>query len=363
MTVTSDRLSVVVPCYNEEDVLEETHRRLVDVLSGIPGVEFEIIYVDDGSRDRTGGILRALCAGDPRMRILRLSRNFGHQIAVTAGVEHASGDAVVLIDADLQDPPELIATMVRRWREGAAVAYGVRTEREGEGPFKRWTAQGFYRVLNRLSETAIPMDAGDFRLMDRCVVDALCAMPERDRFVRGMVSWAGFRQVAVPYRRARRFAGESKYPLGKMLHFAVDGVTSFSAAPLTMAAYLGFGVSGLALLGIVYALVLRVFTDIWVTGWTAIFIAVLFVGGVQLISLGIIGQYVGRIYGEVKHRPLYVVQERIGFSELPPRTTVRGSLHDAPAVYDRRVVDERRPPDDARPRVAPSARWLDEHPS
>ncbi|CAN5306372.1 glycosyltransferase family 2 protein [soil metagenome] len=312
-------LSVVVPCYNEEAVIEETHQRLIEVLRRLDDLEYELIYVDDGSRDRTAAVLEQLHAADESVRVLRFSRNFGHQMAVTAGVEHAMGDAVVLIDADLQDPPEVILRMVERWREGYHVAYGVRTDRDGETAFKLATAKGFYRVMNRLSETSIPLDTGDFRLMDRKVVQALQAMPERDRFVRGMVSWVGFRQVAVPYRRAPRLAGESKYPLFRMLRFALDGIASFSVAPLKLATWMGFVTSGLALVGIIYALVLRLFTNMWVTGWTALFIVVLFMGGVQLLSLGIIGEYVGRIYGETKRRPLYLVQERLGFeSERRP---------------------------------------------
>ncbi len=306
-------LSVVVPCYNEEEVLHTTHRRLVEVLARLEDLDFEVVYVDDGSRDQTPAILRQLQEEDDRVRVLRFSRNFGHQLAVTAGVDHASGDAVVLIDADLQDPPEVILDMVARWREGYHVAYGVRTDRPGESAFKLWTAKAFYRLMNRMSDTVIPLDTGDFRLMDRRVVKALQSMPERDRFVRGMVSWVGFRQIAVPYQRAPRLAGESKYPLYKMLRFALDGIASFSIAPLKLATWMGFAVSGLALLGIVYALFLRLFTSIWITGWTAIFISVLFMGGIQLISLGIIGEYIGRIYGEVKRRPLYLVNERLGF--------------------------------------------------
>ena len=309
-------LSVVVPCFNEEAVLRETHRRLTSVLGSLQQLDYELIYVDDGSRDRTPLLLQQLQAGDRRVRVVQFSRNFGHQIAVTAGVEHAAGDAVVLIDADLQDPPEVIEEMVARWREGHDVAYGVRTDRPGESAFKLATAKGFYRMINRLSETPIPLDTGDFRLMDRKVVDALQAMPERDRFVRGMVSWVGFRQIAVPYRRDPRLAGESKYPLIKMVRFALDGVTSFSVQPLRAATWLGFAVSALAVVGIVYALALRLFTSDWVTGWTAMMIAVLFLGGVQLLSLGVIGEYIGRIYGEAKRRPLYLVQERLGFDRV-----------------------------------------------
>jgi dolichol-phosphate mannosyltransferase len=324
-------LSVVVPCFNEELVLQETHRRLGAVLAGLDDLDYEVIYVDDGSRDRTPLLLQQLQGGDRRVRVVRFSRNFGHQIAVTAGVEHAAGDAVVLIDADLQDPPEVIGAMVARWREGYDVAYGVRTDRPGESAFKLATARGFYRLINRMSDTAIPLDTGDFRLMDRKVVDALQAMPERDRFVRGMVSWVGFRQIAVPYRRDPRLAGESKYPLLKMVRFALDGITSFSVQPLRVATWLGFAVSALALLGIVYALGLRLFTSHWVTGWTAMMIAVLFLGGVQLLSLGIIGEYVGRIYGEAKRRPLYLVAERHGFRDARPEGAREQPAREQPA--------------------------------
>jgi len=310
-------LSVVVPCFNEEAVLEETHQRLIRALERLTDVDFEIVFVDDGSRDGTRSIIHQLCHLDPRVRGVCLSRNFGHQLAVSAGLEEARGDVVIVIDADLQDPPEVIAEMLARWREGYQVAYGVRTVRAGETVFKRWTAKLFYRILNALSDTPIPLDTGDFRLMDRVVVDAFLAMPERDRYVRGMVSWIGFRQIGVPYQRDARAAGTSKYPLFKMLRFAFDGVTSFSVVPLRLAMWLGFGASTVAFLGIVYALVIRLFTDSWVTGWAALFIAVLFIGGAQLISLGIIGEYVGRIYGEAKRRPLYLVQERIGGAKQP----------------------------------------------
>jgi dolichol-phosphate mannosyltransferase len=306
-------LSVVVPCYNEEAALRTTHPRLVAALDGVAAERYEIVYVDDGSRDRTLDVLRELQAGDQRVRVLSFSRNFGHQVAVSAGLEHASGDAVVLIDADLQDPPEVIADFVARWSEGYQVDYVVRAEREGETRFKLWTARQFYRLINRVSDVPIPLDTGDFRLIDRAVVDVLLAMPERDRFVRGMVSWAGFRQVAVPYRRAARVAGESKYPLVKMIRFALDAITSFSGVPLRLATWMGCAAAFVALCGIVYALVLRLFTREWVTGWTALFIAILFMGGVQLLSLGVIGEYVSRIYSESKRRPLYVVQERLGF--------------------------------------------------
>jgi dolichol-phosphate mannosyltransferase len=307
-------ISVVVPCFDEAPVIRETHARLVATLERLVEARFEILYVDDGSRDGTLSTLRAMQQSDERVRVISLSRNFGQQIAVTAGLEHAAGDAVALIDADLQDPPEVILEMVERWRAGVDVAYGVRTEREGETLLKLWTAKVFCRTLNRLSDVDIPLDAGDFRLMDRRVVDALLAMPERDRFVRGLVAWVGFRQEPVHYSRAVRFAGRTKYPLRKMLRFASDGILSFSLVPLRFAVYMGFAASALALAGIFYALLLRLFTDTWVTGWTLLFIAVLFLGGVQLVFLGVIGEYLGRVYGEVKRRPLYLVKERLGFS-------------------------------------------------
>jgi dolichol-phosphate mannosyltransferase len=319
-------LSIVIPCHNEAAVLPETHRRLAEVADQLKSkAECEFIFVDDGSRDETARILHELAAADPRVRGLRLSRNFGQQIATTAGLECAAGDAVVVMDADLQDPPELIEAMLARWQEGYQVAYAKRTERTGETAFKLWTAKIFYRLVQRISRVSIPSDTGDFRLMDRRVVDAFLRMPEQDRFLRGMVSWVGYRQVAVPYKREVRFAGETNYPFFKMVRFAIDGIVSFSFAPLRLAVWSGFFAIGIALLGIVWALVLRFFFDPsqWVRGWASLFVAILFMGGVQLISLGIIGEYVGRIYGEVKRRPLYLVWERFGFPDDSPASRDR----------------------------------------
>jgi dolichol-phosphate mannosyltransferase len=298
-------------------VICETHRRLVEVLDKVQ-MDWELIYVDDGSADATWDILKELQTSDNRVRVLRFTRNFGHQLAISAGLEHASGEAVVLIDADLQDPPECILDMVALWRDGYDVVYGQRTERVGESAFKLWTAKWFYRLINRLTEIKTPLDAGDFRLMDRRVVEALKAMPERDRYVRGLVSWVGFRQTALPYRREARLAGKTKYPLNKMLRFALDGILSFSLVPLKLATGLGFIAAFFALLGIIYALILRLFTTIWISGWTLLFIALLFLGGVQLICLGIIGEYVGRSYYEAKRRPLYLIWERLGFPNGGP---------------------------------------------
>jgi dolichol-phosphate mannosyltransferase len=305
-------ISVVVPCFNEEAVIRQTHGRLVGVLEKA-GLPFEIIYVNDGSRDRTLAILRSLVESDNRVRVLSFSRNFGHQLAVTAGIDYAAGDAVVLIDADLQDPPELVPKMIELWQEGNHVVYGVRESRSGESQFKLLTAQAFYRLINQISDVPIPLDTGDFRLMDRRAVDVLKKMPERDRFVRGMVSWVGFKQCPLPYPRAERAAGESKYPLRKMMLFAMDGLVSFSIVPLRISMVVGFVTAGIAVLGILYALFLRLFTENWEPGWTLLFISIFFLAGMTLCCLGIVGEYVGRIYREIKRRPLYVMDERLGF--------------------------------------------------
>ena len=305
-------ISVVVPCYNEEESIAETHRRLGSLAADRPGERFEFVFVNDGSRDQTLELLRGIAASDDRVRVVSFARNFGHQLAVTAGVDHARGDAVVLIDADLQDPPEVIEDMIDRWKEGYEVVYGVRTDRPGESRFKRVTAHVFYRLLNWLSDTPIPLDTGDFRLMDRAVADVLRNMPERDRFIRGMVSWIGFRQLALPYRRAERFAGSTKYPLRKMLRFASDGMISFSVKPLKLAMMTGIFSAALACAGIFWVLAARLMTSSWVVpGWTATILAILFLGGMQLLCTGILGEYIGRIYMQSKGRPLYIVGEII----------------------------------------------------
>jgi len=309
-------ISVVVPCFDEEDVICLTYRRLVDVCDSFTDNQFEFIFVDDGSRDSTLDLLRNVQVGDSRVRVLAFSRNFGHQLAVTAGLEHAAGDAVVLIDADLQDPPEVIEEMLARWRAGVDVAYGMRVVRQGETHFKRWSAKAFYRFINWVSSVRIPVDTGDFRLMDRKVVDALLAMPERDRFVRGMIAWLGFRQEAVPYSRAARFAGETKYPFRKMIRFATDALFSFSLTPLRVAGWMGVASVSMALISMFHALFARFLTHALLPYWELLVIASLFMSGVQLLTVGILGEYVGRIYGEVKRRPLYVVRERLGFAAV-----------------------------------------------
>jgi dolichol-phosphate mannosyltransferase len=315
-------LSVVVPCFNEEEVIEHTDARLSVALEAITE-DYEIIYVDDGSRDATAQKLRRIQTRDARVKVIRLSRNFGHQIAVTAGVTYACGQAVVLIDADLQDPPEVIADMVAKWREGYEVVYGQRAERVGETRFKLWTARAFYRLIGALSEVPIPLDTGDFRLMDRAVVDALKQMGERHRLLRAMTSWVGFRQAAVTYDRAERFAGQSKYPLRKMITLALDGIVSFSTVPLKLISLIGLAFSGLALVGVAYALAMRLLTDNWVPGWTLIFITLLMIGGLEFVVLGVMGEYLGRIYSEAKNRPLFLVLEELGFDR--PREVSGGA--------------------------------------
>ena len=310
-------LSVVVPCFNEQEVLPATHARLVAAMDGME-YPWELVYVDDGSTDGTWDVLCRLQQQEPRAKLLRFSRNFGHQMAVSAGLDFASGDAVVLIDADLQDPPEIIPEMVKRWEDGYQVAYGQRMQREGETLFKTWTAHLFYRLIRHFSSTDIPLDSGDFRLMAREVVEAARQMREYDRFLRGMVGWLGFRQVAVPYRRAERAAGQTKYPLVKMVIFAVDAILSFSLVPLRLATLLGFVSAAIALAGILYALCIRLFAGNWVSGWASLFVVALFIGGVQLICLGIMGEYVGRIYREVKRRPLYVLADQRGLPTPRP---------------------------------------------
>lgn len=301
-------LSVVVPVYNEEAVLPLFHERLTQALEPLE-IAWEVIYVDDGSRDASFELMRGLHESDGRAGYVRLSRNFGHQIAVSAGIDHARGDAVVLIDADLQDPPEVIVEMVARWREGYDVVYGQRTERQGESAFKRATAAIFYRLLRKLTNVEIPLDTGDFRLMSRPVVEALQAMPEHHRFVRGLVAWAGFRQCALPYKRDARAAGETKYPLRKMLTFALDATLAFSYLPLRVATALGALVALASLGYAAFAVYARFVEGLTVPGWTSIMVALLFLGAVQLLCVGLIGEYLGRVYEEVKGRPLYLVQD------------------------------------------------------
>ncbi len=323
-------LSVVAPLYNEEGNVAELVRRLRAAADGTPGIDgYELVLVDDGSTDRTVEFLRAHAAVDPRIVLVRLSRNFGHQLAATAGLDASRGDAVVLIDADLQDPPELIPAMVERWRAGFDVVYAVRRKRSGESRFKILTARLFYRTTRRLTKVSIPVDAGDFRLMSRRVVDALASIRERHRFIRGLVSWVGFPQTALEYDRDARFSGSTKYPFSKMLRFAIDGITSFSEVPLRFASYFGFAVSGIAFAVGVFEIVLRIFTGYNLPGYTSTIFAILFLGGVQLIGIGILGEYVGRIYEEIKGRPLYVLA---GVERADPAPLSSSKGNSAPSV-------------------------------
>ncbi len=305
-------VSVVVPAYCEEDVIEETYRELTAVLSSLPLRAYELIVVDDGSSDRTGAILDRLAAADPRLRVVRFSRNFGHQIAITAGLERARGDAIITIDADLQDPPSLIPRMLELWEEGNHVVFGSRTERVGETWFKRGTAAAFYRLLNALAGIRIPPNAGDFRLIDRRVADQMNRMREHNRFLRGLVTWVGFRQAPIEYVRRPRSAGITKYPLRKMVRFAWDGIVSFSDRPLRVSMNLGFCSIVVALGVLAYGLYQH-WTGNTVRGWTSTMVTILFLGGVQLFTLGVIGEYLSRMYDEIKGRPLYVVEREINF--------------------------------------------------
>lgn len=326
-------LSVVVPCYNESSNLDALFGRLEAVLDGI-GEPYEIVCVDDGSRDDTLARLAAHHQRNPAIKVVGLSRNFGKEIALTAGIDFAEGEAVIPIDADLQDPPELIGELVARWREGNDVVFATRRTRQGESLAKRATANGFYRVIDRMSEVEIPRDTGDFRLMDRRVVDALAALPERNRFNKGLFSWVGFRRTSIAYDREPRHQGQTTWSYWKLWNFAIDGITSFSSAPLKIWSYVGVLISALALLYAGY-LVLRG-PDYSVPGYASLMTAVLFLGGIQLISLGVLGEYLGRIFTEVKQRPLYLVRDTWGVAPHAerPRTVVAtgraGAAEDAP---------------------------------
>lgn len=304
-------LSVVVPVYNESAVLRAFYRRATAAFRAIQGFEYEIIFVDDGSTDDSFKQLSELAGRDPHLRVIKFSRNFGHQIAITAGIDHATGDCVAVIDADLQDPPEVIAEMAQRWLEGYDVVYGVRAHRDGEKAFKLFTASVFYRLFNAIAKIDIPADVGDFRLMSRRATNELARLREKDRFVRGLVSWIGFKQTGVRYHREKRHAGETKYPYRSMLKFALDGITSFSTLPLRIATWFGYAASTLAFVYLASVFVQKALGHT-VQGWATIMVAVLFLGGVQLICLGIVGEYIGRIFMEIKPRPMYVVDQKIG---------------------------------------------------
>jgi glycosyltransferase involved in cell wall biosynthesis len=306
-------LSVVVPLCNEEGTIRELHTRLCAALDGLP---FELVLVDDASSDLTGEILIGMADTDPRVRVIHLSRNFGHQAALTAGLEHAHGDVVVMLDGDLQDPPELIPRMLEHWRSGSDVVFAVRTDRKGEGRLKVVTARWFYRLFARVADLDLSPNSGDFRLLDRRALDALLRMRERNRFLRGMTVWIGFTQTAVPYERDARYAGETKYTARRMLRFSLDAISSFSWVPLQLATLLGFLFSAVALLTIPVVIALRIAGQT-IPGFATVLCLILLIGGIQLITVGIIGEYVGRIYDEVKGRPLYLVRETRNFGPAP----------------------------------------------
>ena len=303
--------SIIAPIYNEFENLPELYRRVSEVMDST-GDPWELVLVDDGSSDGSSDLIRDLAKQDQRVRPVIFARNFGHQIAATAGLDYSRGKAVIIIDADLQDPPEVMLELIDRWRQGFEVVYAVRTEREGESWFKTATASLFYRLIYRITDVKIPMDTGDFRLMDRKVVNVMNSMRERHRFLRGMSAWVGFRQVGVGYKRAARFAGTTKYPFRKMFRLALNAVTSFSYFPLQVATYIGFVSAGISILVIPVVFILRLANSEAFFGQASTLVAVLFLGGVQLISLGLLGEYIGRIYDEVKGRPLYIVSEEPG---------------------------------------------------
>ncbi len=300
--------SIIVPVYNEEEVVLESYKRLKKVMDGF-GEPYEIIFVNDGSRDRTAYIINEICETDKNVKLVDFSRNFGHQIAITAGMDYSSGNAIVVIDADLQDPPEVIPRMAEKWKEGYDVVYGKRAQRKGETFFKKLTAKVFYRFLKSMTDVDIPVDTGDFRLIDRKVCDALKSINERNRYVRGLISWLGFKQTGVEFVRDKRFAGETKYPLKKMLKFAFDAITSFSYKPLKLASYMGMLLSFFSFVYLLIVIFQRLFTDKTIPGWASTMAVSLFFNGIVLIMLGIIGEYIGRIYDEAKGRPLYIVRQ------------------------------------------------------
>ena len=306
--------SVVIPAYNEEEVIEETYKRLTAVMVGM-SEPYELIFVNDGSRDRTAEIIAGFCEKDASVRLINFTRNFGHMPAITAGMDNVRGQAVFIIDADLQDPPELFPEMAARWKEGYHVAYGKRTKRKGESWFKKITARFFYRFIRKLTTVDLPPDTGEFRLIDRKVCDAVSRLPEKNRYIRGLVSWVGFKQIAVEYVREERFAGVTKYPFRKMISFALDAITAFSYKPLKLATSLGFFLSFISFVYLVVVFIQWAFTDATVSGWASTIGAVLFTQGIVLMILGLMGEYIGRIYAEIQGRPAYIIMEIVGQHE------------------------------------------------
>lgn len=306
------KYSIVVPLYNEEEVINESYKRIKAVMDETKEA-YEIIFINDGSRDQTESLAKEICSKDSNIKLINFSRNFGHQPAITAGMRESNGDAIIIIDADLQDPPTVMLEMIEKWKEGFDVVYGKRIKRTGENLFKKLTAKIYYRLLTRITDVKIPVDVGDFRLIDRSVCDALNALPERNRYVRGLVSWVGFKQTFVEFEREERFLGETKYPLRKMIKLAVDGITGFSNKPLKLASTFGYIVSGLGFMYLIVILFQKIFTDTTIQGWTSIIGLLLILNGVTLIMLGVLGEYIGRIYDEMKARPVYIIKEKVGF--------------------------------------------------
>ena len=310
--------SVVIPAYNEEEVIIESYKRLKTVMESM-AEPYELIFVNDGSRDRTAQIIAQLIETDPHLRLINFTRNFGHMPAITAGMEYAEGDAVIIIDADLQDPPEVLPNMAALWKEGYDVVYGKRKERQGESFFKKISAKYFYRFINSMVPIELPVDTGEFRLMDRKVCDAVNSLEEKHRYIRGLVSWVGFKQVAYEYVRVERFAGETKYPLKKMIAFAMDAITAFSYKPLKLATTMGFVISLCSFIYMIVILWQRLFTDTTITGWASTVGLILFTQGMVLMILGLMGEYIGRIFEELKNRPVYIVQEVLGYNPAKPK--------------------------------------------
>lgn len=306
--------SVVIPVYNEELVIQETYKRLKSVMDGL-NETYELIFVNDGSRDATAKIVRSICDSDKNAKFIDFSRNFGHQIAITAGMDYSIGDAIVVIDADLQDPPEIIPDMINKWKEGYDVVFGKRIKRQGETFLKKLTAKFFYRFLKSMTEVDIPVDTGDFRLIDRKVCNALKSVNEKNRYIRGIISWLGFKHAGVEFIREKRFAGETKYPLKKMIKFAFDAITSFSYKPLKLASYAGVTISVISFSYLLIVIYQGLFTNSTITGWASTLAVSLFFNGIILIIMGIIGEYIGRIYDEVKGRPLYIVRDALNFEK------------------------------------------------
>jgi polyisoprenyl-phosphate glycosyltransferase len=339
LIVPKSLVSLVVPVFNESQVISTFYDRSTKALSQLGDFEYEILFIDDGSSDDSYDQLVGFASQNPRVRVIKFSRNFGHQIAITAGIDHSRGDCVVVIDADLQDPPEVIPAMIERWREGFDVVYGVRGVRDGESRMKLLTASMFYKLLARVAKIQIPANVGDFRLMSRRAVNELKQLREKDRFVRGLVSWIGFRQGGVIYHRDKRYAGETKYPYRKMIKFAMDGIASFSTSPLKLATWLGYGSSLLAFLYLASVFVQKLMGST-VQGFATIMVAMMFLGGVQLICLGILGEYLGRIFNEIKPRPMYIIEELTQRCDDAEVAAVSGSSEktrvEKPSVRNRR---------------------------